>query len=199
MVRQFYDKASGRTKTKYLGSFNMTTDPTELPQGLRLRPGVAMEDIRIWEVKDWLERHGTFGALPVLPPGVEAKLRERIRAELEQEAEIARPADLERAAEAISAAAVQLIGAAGYCYATGVKLSKGMLTFVGTDIGSCRTELDRLKVRANVVRAEYQRFELAMKDSKLMRKAIRKVALHKTPDSPDGRSSSAGVPSASHS
>jgi hypothetical protein len=173
LVRQYYDAVDHRTKTQYLGSVNLATDPDNLPEGLRLGLNVELDDFQLMEVRWWLERHGTYGHMPSLPPGVEEKLHASIRAQVERELCAALPPVPERAVKALVEAGRYIDNETTRLIGAGVKLSKGMLNSIGTDTGLCYTELDLLKVRANEIRAAFLEFQRALKDARLMKKVCR--------------------------
>lgn len=65
VVAQVYDKIERRTKTAYVASFSQLADPATLPACIRLGKGATSAgftlEIATVLVREWLEKHGTFG------------------------------------------------------------------------------------------------------------------------------------------
>lgn len=178
MVHQFYDTGLKRTRTKYLGSFSVSLDPHRLPLGLKTRSDVSLSATELSCIEEWLARHGTFGQLPVMSPEQLQSLRERVRAEFLADPAFAPVSDIELAVRALAGAAEEVQGEATRLRAEGMRLSTGLLAFTGTDFGKCRNEMDRLKVRTNLVRSAYRRLETAMKNAGVMKRVAANRDLH---------------------
>lgn len=171
LARQYYDKESRRTRTEYLGSFNRAADSAQLPAGIRLRPGVQLLAQHLEEVREWLKRHGTHGA----PPVFSQELLDRAREQIALEQRCPPQSDLDLAAGVLSQAALEIKRRAAQLRTQGLELSKGFLGYTGTDAQQCLNELDRLKVKTNLIRFAAIAFEEALKDAKLM-KRVNKIS-----------------------
>jgi hypothetical protein len=104
---------------------------------------------------------------------MEQSVREHYRAQILEELNAVRLPALDATVEALSTAAAHIATETARLRRDGIGLSKGMLTSMSTDLESCKTELDRLKVLSNRVRHAFQGFEGALKDFKLMKKLTR--------------------------
>lgn len=171
LVRQFYDKASRRTKTQYLGSFNVALDPSKLPEAVRLRPDVLLSLEQLTEISDWLKQFGTFWRPKKLPDEVLEQARQYLMEERHHEL-ITGPeqSDFDVSASTLTGAALELQQSAEKLRSQGVELSPGMLNYTGIDASKCSNDLDRLKVYSNRIRAAAASFEEAMKEAKLMKR-----------------------------
>lgn len=176
LVRQYYDKASRRTKTQYLGSFNVALDPSILPTGVRLRPDVEIDAEQLAEVASWLKQNGTFGQTPMLSAAVLEQARRHLMEVMHDERmQVHQQSDLELAASILNGAAMDIQHASAQLRLQGIELSSGMLIYTGTDMAKCINDMDRLKVQSNQIRAAATQFEEALKEAKLM-KRLNKIA-----------------------
>lgn len=174
LVRQYYDKVSRRTKTQYLGSFNMGIDRAKLPAGIRLRPEVELSEEQSAEIATWLLHNGTFGQQPMLSAETLELARQQLfgfmPADCFQHEE---KAGLDVAVSALNWATFALKDTAAKLRQQGLELSSGLMTYTGTDNTKCRNDLDRLKVLGNKIRSAASHFEMALQEAKLMRRRTR--------------------------
>ncbi|NMM06958.1 MAG: hypothetical protein HHJ18_12145 [Polaromonas sp.] len=170
LVRQFYDKETRKTKTEYLGSVNVATDPAQLPVGIKTRPGVGLDVPMLAEIRDWLERNGTFGKKPELPLEVLMAARRQVLAEIADAGLPDQQSDLEAAASVLGRAALEVQAKAAQMRAAGIELSKGFLGFTGVATAKCANEMDLLKIHTNRIRSACSAFEDALKAARLMKR-----------------------------
>ena len=177
LVRQFYDKVSRRTKTTYLGSFNTGIDPARLPAGIRTRPGFELDVLTLEDIRAWLEQRGTFGQNSRTSSEVLMEARRQVLAELEETRLASSQSNLDAAATVLLEASLEVQARAAQLCADGVELSKGFLTFRGTDPAGCCNDMDFLKVLANRIRAATISFEEALKAARLMKRVTKQSKL----------------------
>jgi len=101
-----YNPTTGKTMTRYVGSFRVDLDPDAVPRGVELQPGERRAGITISPqapfslgpesleaIRAWLETHGTYRRLVAEQvhrvererAALRAALRDEVRRELEQE------------------------------------------------------------------------------------------------------------------
>ncbi|OIP19067.1 MAG: hypothetical protein AUK51_02695 [Comamonadaceae bacterium CG2_30_59_20] len=176
LVSQFYDKGLHRTRTRYLGSFNLALDPRVLPIGIRLRPGVELAHAQLEEIRDWLKQHGLFGRQPKLSADVLELARHQLYEQTQSEGvQVSSPCPLDKATAVLNAAATGLENEAAALRAKGLELTPGLLSYVGIEYTNCRNELDRIKVSANRVRVAFSAFEESLKTARLMKRLKKSV------------------------
>ncbi|MEY4757094.1 MAG: hypothetical protein RJA34_1992 [Pseudomonadota bacterium] len=176
LVRQYYDKESRRTKTQYLGSFNMGIDRAKLPAGIHLRPDVELNEEQSAEIATWLLHNGTFGRQPLLSDEIlELARNQLVDVMHEQFFHVEPQSDLDLASSVLHGAALELQHTAAKLRERGLELSPGLLTYTGIDSAKCLNDLDQLKVQSNKIRSAAIQFEEALKEAKLM-KRLNKVA-----------------------
>lgn len=172
LVHQFYDKESKRTKTRYLGSFNLQIDPANIPDGLRLRPGVELTDEERLQVVSWLRIYGTFGQPVAIPAEVMAEARRRVQNELRWRTPVQK---LMHAIETMHTAALSVEEASSSARDRGVKLSKGLICHIGTDESICQNELDSFKIHSNQLRAAHDAFLATLQSAGLVKRRAAKA------------------------
>jgi hypothetical protein len=176
LVKQYYDKVARRTQTRYLGSFNVAVDPTVLPAGIRLRPGVELTSDQLEEIRVWLDLHGTFGQ----PPTLSAETLEQAYqyfVEVLHDERLHHQSALDVVASILVNATLDLEQQAANLREKGVLLSPGMLRYTGTDSSRCCNDMDHLKVLCNQIRLVAMAFEDALKDAHLMKRITRAKTL----------------------
>lgn len=178
LISQFYDKATQRTKTTYRGSFNAKADPSLLPAGVSLRPGVKLCNEDWNEIRRWLSFHGTFGQPPVLSAEILEEARRQILDERFEEINRLEPQSaIDLAVSVLNEASIDIGRTVTSLRAQGVELTKGMLNYVGTDDARCRNDMDRLRVDVNRIRVAARDFEAALKAAGLMKSYPKRTQL----------------------
>ncbi|TXH88491.1 MAG: hypothetical protein E6Q78_10555 [Rhodoferax sp.] len=165
LVRQYYDRSTRRTATKYLGSFPISTNPSKLPSGVNLRPGVMLSQDEWHEIQRFLSRYSTFG-IPV--PLTEEQLAQAW-SQLRSEKEFREQSALDILASTVLEAAGELRSEVANLRAQGWTLSTGMLQFTGVKRVVEGTPLDQLKVRVNVIRQAFREFEETLGEVRLVK------------------------------
>lgn len=174
-----YDKATGKTRTRYVGSLRVDTDPdtvsadSEVPPGARLvgitvspNAPFSLGPEQLSAIKSWLVKHGTFlqnrDAAEALREQEHARLKEQlqreVREELAHEQLAARQALRERtvglalveAEAAILRACDDLMVEAQAAFEAGNRLTHRRS--LNTDVRGDMPVLDVLQARANRVR-----------------------------------------------
>lgn len=201
-----YNKVTGKTMTRYIGSFRIDMDPEAVPLGIELGPGERHAGITITRhapfklqpehfvlIKGWLEAYGTYRQARAAQlaqnererTALKAELREEIRREMNQEQLDARQAmraktiglALIEAETAVLRACEELLAEAQLAAASGSKLSHRRS--LNTTVRSDMSTLDILQARANRIRVHaIGQLEQACQAAALMVKPARRA---KTP------------------
>lgn len=201
-----YNKATGKTMTRYIGSVRIDMDPEMVPLDTELKPGERRAGITITRnapfklelehlvhIKTWLGAHGTYRQNRAAELAqsereriaLKAELREEVRRELQQEQLDARHAlraqtvglSLIEAEAAIVQACKELLTEAQLATESGSKLSHRRS--LNTTVRPDMSTLDILQARANRIRVHaIGQLEQACQAASLMVKPARRT---KTP------------------
>lgn len=176
-----YNPATGKTMTRYVGSFRVDLNPDAVPRGVDLQPGTRRDGISISPqapftlklehlegIRAWLEAHGTYRRTVAEQiarteqerAALKSALREEVRRELEQEQLAARQAQwsqtvgsaLMEAETAVLRACDELLTEAKAATARGSQLTHRRS--LNTTLRPDMSDLDILQARANRVRVD---------------------------------------------
>lgn len=191
-----YIKTTGKTMTRYVGSFRVDLDPDAVPREAELQPGERRDGITVSPgapftlgpahleaIRAWLEVHGTYRRMLAEQlsraeeerAALKAAVREEVRRELEQELLAARQAKragtvgtaLMEAEAAVLRACEELLAEAKAAAAAGSQLSHRRS--LNTTVRPGMSALDVLQARANRVRVDaIAKLEQACQDAGLM-------------------------------
>jgi len=197
-----YNKTTGKTMTRYVGSFRVDLNPDAVPREAELQPGERRDGITVSAeapfmlgpahleaIRAWLEVHGTYRRMLAEQvsraeeerTALKAAVREEVRRELEEELLAARQAKragtvgaaLIEAEAAVLRACEELLAEAKAAAAAGSQLSHRRS--LNTTVRAGMSTLDVLQARANRVRVDaIAKLEQACQTAGLMVKPERK-------------------------
>lgn len=191
-----YIKTTGKTMTRYVGSFRVDLDPDAVPREAELQPGERRDGITVSAeapftlgpahleaIRAWLEVHGTYRRMLAEQvsraeeerAALKAAVREEVRRELEEELLAARQAKRAgtvgtapmEAEAAVLRACEELLAEAKAAATAGSQLAHRRS--LNTTVRPGMSALDVLQARANRVRVDaIAKLEQACQDAGLM-------------------------------